>query len=189
MCLSPIAIDNPYRVHKQYFRTVETADKSSVVKVAINQISDDKIYVNNKLFASFGYDTESLKIYVPCGRCPVCCALRQSYLVQRVQMMSLDYYIYFATLTYNNESLPFVNVNGKKIKYADVQDFQNCIRYIRKWCNLPDFKYLACSEFGSKRHRPHWHCLFFFPKSYFQNDFSIKARLLSFCLVFSFVSL
>lgn len=117
--------------------------------------------------SNFIVDTESQKIAVPCGRCPVCVQLRQQYLVQRVQMESLDNFVFFGTLSYNQETLPSITVGDFNIKYADVRHFQDLVRYVRKYEDLPSFRYLACSEFGGKRHRPHWHFLLFIPHSSF----------------------
>lgn len=116
-------------------------------------------------------DVVSQYIPVPCGRCAVCLALKQNYLTQRVLMESLENLIFFGTLTYNNETLPSINVNGYNIKYADILHFQNMVRYIRKHESLPKFRYFACSEFGSKRHRPHWHFLLTIPKSFVNTDY------------------
>lgn len=113
---------------------------------------------------SIYYDTSSQKMAVPCGRCPVCIALRQNYLVQRVQMECIDNLLFFGTLTYNQETLPSVTVNGYDIKYADIRHFQDMMRYVRKHTNL-HFRYMAVSEFGGRRHRPHFHFLLFLPKS------------------------
>ena len=115
------------------------------------------------------YDTASCHILVPCGRCSVCIALKQQYIVQRVQMEEKDNLIFMGMLSYNNKNLPSMQVNGYNIKYADVRDIQDMFRYIRKWENLDDFRYFAISEFGSsdsKSHRPHWHFFFFYPKKY-----------------------
>ena len=121
-------------------------------------------------FAPF-YDTESHHLLVPCGRCSVCLQLKQQYLVQRVQMESLDNIILYGMLSYNPETLPVMDVNGFKIKYADIRHFQDMIRLIRKNDNLPDFRYFACTERGGKRHRPHFHFMLFYPKSALSDDY------------------
>lgn len=137
MCLSPQIIENP----------------------------NYNAFSRNSRF-SYVTDTISRYIVVPCGRCPVCVALKQSYFIQRVQMESIDNIIFYGTLTYNNETLPSIDVNGYNIKYADIRHFQDMIRLIRKnESSIPKFRYFACSEFGGKRHRPHFHFLIFYPKS------------------------
>lgn len=110
-------------------------------------------------------DTKSDYIVVPCGRCPVCVALKQQYIVQRVQMESLDNFLFMGTLTYNKESLPSIRVNDFDIKYANVRHIQDMFRYVRLHENLLPFRYFAVSEFGGKRHRPHWHFILSYPKS------------------------
>lgn len=137
MCLSPTKIPNPNR----------------------NIFSKN---ANNHEYT----DTDSSYIYVPCGHCATCLALKQSYLVQRVQMESLDNVILFGMLSYKNSALSFKNINGFNIKYANIKDFQNFIYYLRHDKVLPPFRYFACSEFGGKKHRPHWHFMIFYPKEY-----------------------
>lgn len=109
-------------------------------------------------------DCTSKYIRVPCGYCSECIKTKQMYLIQRVQMESLDKYVFFATLTYDKEHLPsVVTSSGYDIKYADWHDLQNCLKRLRKSFSRP-FKYLAVSERGSSRGRPHFHILFFVPK-------------------------
>lgn len=110
-------------------------------------------------------DTTFQFIRVPCGHCPSCLALRQSYFVQRCQMESLDNDLYFGTLTYSNYTIPRININGYNITYADIKDVQNMFKRIRKNYNLPKFRYLVVSEFGGKKHRPHFHFLLSVPSS------------------------
>lgn len=87
-------------------------------------------------------------------------------LVQRVQMESLKNYLFFCTLTYNKESLPRVLTStGYDIPYADIHDLQNCFKRLRKSNAFTrPFRYLAVSELGKSRGRPHFHCLLMIPK-------------------------
>lgn len=111
-------------------------------------------------------DCSSNYIRVPCGHCPECIASRQLQLVQRVQMESLSNYVFFCTLTYNRDSLPHVKTStGFSLPYADISDLQNMFKRLRKYNSFSrPFKYMAVSERGSKRGRPHFHVLFFLPK-------------------------
>lgn len=113
-------------------------------------------------------DTTSQYIPVPCGRCSVCLQLKQQYLVQRVQMEALSHDLYFGTLTYNNESLPVLEVDDFKLNYSDVADFQSMIKMIRKHEHLPSFKYFCVTEYGGRKHRPHFHFILSFPKDVHQ---------------------
>lgn len=116
------------------------------------------------LYNVYFKDTTSHKIPVPCGKCPDCVRLRQSYFVQRCICESFDNDLYFCTLTYSNKQLPNMNINGYKISYADISHVQKMLKRIRKDYNLPHFRYMLVSEFGSSRHRPHFHLLLSFPK-------------------------
>lgn len=122
------------------------------------------------------YDTESSHILVPCGRCASCIALKQNYIVQRVQMEEKDNLIFMGMLSYNSQTLPSLDVNGYNIKYADIRHVQDMFRYIRKWTDLPPFRYMVTSEFGGERHRPHFHFLLFFPKSYVNSNYDRITR-------------
>lgn len=134
MCLTPYYIDNPHL-------------GSRVPSIMLTK------------------DTISSKIGVPCGHCSVCLQLKQAYFVQRVQCESMESDIYSCMLSYNNKYLPTIEINGYKHKYADSRDIQLFIKRLRN-NNVfgSDFKFFAISEFGGKRHRPHWHILFFVPK-------------------------
>lgn len=137
LCISPVTIDNP-----NYGKRFVAGD--------INSLKD----------------CTSAKLRVPCGHCPECIANKQMQLVQRVQMESLSNYLFFATLTYNNDSLPVLTTStGYDIRYADISDLQKCFKRLRKSNAFGrPFRYFAVSELGSKRGRPHFHVLFFVPK-------------------------
>lgn len=109
-------------------------------------------------------DTSAQFIVVPCGRCSVCLHLKQQYFVQRIQMEALSHDFYMLTLTYNNESLKHYDCGDLSFAYADVSDWQKMIKMIRKHEDLPPFKYFLVSEYGGKRHRPHFHAILSFPK-------------------------
>ena len=136
MCLSPILIKNHSRMYR------------------------GKLDTDSKL-----HDTKSQYIYVNCGVCPQCVRNRQNYLIQRVQLECMTNYVYFATFTYSDDMLPFIDVGDFRHYYADVSDFQNMIKRCRKREEWIINKYLYVTEYGSKRHRPHFHALFFVPKS------------------------
>lgn len=122
-------------------------------------------------------DCESTYINVPCGVCCECIAKKQSDLVQRVRVLSLDHFIFFYTLTYNNESLPVYRCStGFSIPYADHHDISCMFKRIRK-DNLfgYPFLYLSVSERGKERSRPHFHGLIFIPKKYANGDHLFTA--------------
>lgn len=115
-------------------------------------------------------DVESAYISVPCHHCSECIHNDQLALVQRLQMESLCNYLFFATLTYNNEMIPqLVTSSGFNIKYADWRDLQLVFKRINnKQLFTRPFRYLAVSERGKKKGRPHFHVIFLIPR--YEND-------------------
>lgn len=108
------------------------------------------------------HDTHSLKIPVPCGNCSTCIALRQNYYVQRCQMESIGNHLFFFTLTYKNDMLPRRIVNDRLLYYPDFSDVQKMFKRLRN--EGLKFSYLVVSEYGSNKHRPHFHGILSVPK-------------------------
>lgn len=111
-------------------------------------------------------DTDSANIGVPCGHCSECIHNKQLSLVQRLQMESLCNYLFFATLTYNNEMIPrCLTSSGYSIKYAAWRDLQLVFKRLNaKNSFTRPFRYLAVSERGKKKGRPHFHVIFLVPR-------------------------
>lgn len=107
-------------------------------------------------------DTVNTKIQVPCGHCSQCIAMRQSSFLQRVQMESLRSFVFYFTLTYKDDALRYVDYEGSRIAVPDISDMQNMLKRLRKKGHV--FRVLYVTEYGKKRHRPHFHGLFFIPK-------------------------
>lgn len=138
MCISPVCIENPH------FRST------------------------NSVISSY-YDVDSRFILVPCGKCRECRHLRQSYWLQRVQLQSLTHHVFMGTLTYCNDMLPRITVDGTTFFYSDMRDFRLMIKRLRRRNFLPSgTKYLVVSEYGGRKHRPHFHFLLFLPKETFK---------------------
>lgn len=117
-------------------------------------------------------DNISSKLQVPCGHCKECVSLKQTYIIQRVQMLSEDYHLFMLTLTYNSEHVPKVDINGYRHLYADFTHWQKMIKRMRKYNTLGvPFKYLVVSEYGGKRHRPHYHAIIFVKKELIKRPF------------------
>lgn len=103
---------------------------------------------------------------VPCGKCPECLKDRQNSWKLRLMEESKNYaYLYFFTLTYNDESLP---VTDDGLSTACKRDVQLWLKKFRmaferyRGVRLSDyFKYFICAEYGPNgTHRPHYHGLF-----------------------------
>lgn len=122
---------------------------------------------------AFG-DTTNHYIQVPCGHCRECIASRQNDIIQRCRYESENTYQFFCTLTYNPEHLPHYIIAHDDcpddtildIPYADNEHVKLLMKRLRNngaFEGRP-FRYLAVSERGTKKGRPHFHILFFVPK-------------------------
>lgn len=115
---------------------------------------------------AFLVDTKSRYIKVPCGHCTECVFMRQSSIVQRCLAEELDNHLFYCTLTYNNESMPYLSTStGFDIRYADMRDFVLMMKRLRKHDDFGrQIRYFVVSELGSKSGRPHFHAILFVPK-------------------------
>ena len=128
-------------------------------KKAYGQQFGDLITVNPNLVPRSEY------IEVPCGKCSECRQKKVNEVIQRAIIESLSSYVYFVTLTYDNDHLPFIVLNNEKFFYADYNDIQNMFKRFRANGHLDrEFRYLAVNEYGDKKHRPHFHILMFVSK-------------------------
>lgn len=98
-------------------------------------------------------------LQVPCGKCIGCRLDRSAQSAVRGYHELLtcgQENCCFITLTYDNENLPF----NKSVSTSDLQKFW---KRLRKRFPNARFKYIACSEYGALRSRPHYHaCIFGF---------------------------
>lgn len=135
MCISPVSIKNP------------------------NYGADPRKGVN------YLKDCTNAIIQVPCGHCYECIHARQQEKIQRFAMEYMVSDFFFCTLTYNNDMLPSVTVKDRVIHYPDYRDFRCFIKRLEKFDTFGEpFKYFAVSEYGSTKHRPHFHVIFALPK-------------------------
>lgn len=157
MCLTPHRIKNPLR------------GRLMVGKSALKPVKD--------IFLGCTKDTTAQFIEVPCGHCPQCVALKQSYTIQRTQLMSMAYDLWMCTLTYKNDVLPRTEINGYNIAHVAVSDWQDMIKRLRRRDSLgTPFKAFAVTEYGGKRHRPHIHAIFATPKIPGESRAALLAR-------------
>lgn len=108
------------------------------------------------------HDTVNTYINVPCGHCPACTSLRQTWINQRVQMESLDNYLFYGTLTYNEVMCPWVHIGEYNLRVPRMSDFTNMVKRLRN--EGYHFSYIVVSEYGGKTYRPHYHFMLSFPK-------------------------
>lgn len=114
-------------------------------------------------------------LYVPCGHCQDCQRVKHNEWFFRA-LMEWNYYrsiggtVYFITLTYNDDDLPYYTLpDGTQIKCFDKRHIHNFIKYLRIYLarlhlEHKGIKYLICSEYSDvNTKRPHYHGLLFFP--------------------------
>lgn len=131
----------------------------------LSPITKPNPWYHSKNKFAFMHDTESFTIPIPCGWCDSCVSLRQMYFVQRVQMEAKYNHLFMFTLTYNNEHLPILSVGDYDIPFADMSHLTNMLKRFRDWNCIPrPWRYLAVSEFGGLKGRPHFHGLLMLPK-------------------------
>lgn len=113
-------------------------------------------------------NTWDTHIDVPCGHCSQCISRKQTDILQRVQLESLNSYVYNFTLTYNDDCvpkllLPETKVMVNRLYYKHITDMFKRIR-TTGYFGLRKFKYLVCGEYGKVHSRPHYHGLLFLEK-------------------------
>lgn len=114
---------------------------------------------------SFGIDVNQS---VPCGKCIECLKDSQNSWKIRLSEEARDHkYVYFFTLTYNDESVPFIyDDDGNKVLHFRKSDVQLWLKrhrmsFERYFKRKIDFKYFICSEYGPNTGRPHFHGILF----------------------------
>lgn len=104
-------------------------------------------------------------LLVPCGVCPECLATKQLGVVQRIEIEASYSVVYCLMFSYQNKFLPqLVLPTGEIVRCFRRSDIQNMFHRVRHSGVLPDFKYFYVSEYGGRKHRPHYHMMIFFPE-------------------------
>lgn len=132
--------------------------------------------VNPCKYVSVKYRDRFL-LQVPCGKCAECQRaksrewnFRTYYEFIRTFEEDEANFVYFDTLTYSDEHLPFMDEIVSELPHlpcfrtTDITKFLKRLRINlkRKFCIDRDaFSYFICSEYGSLRGRPHYHLLLF----------------------------
>lgn len=106
---------------------------------------------------------------VPCGKCAWCLKrIRDEWFFRMKQEKKVSKFSRFLTLTYRDEDLPMkVDCDtGEMIPTvlkSDIQSFHKDM-----WNAGLKFRFVVCSEYGPKTHRPHYHGIYF---SQTRNDY------------------
>lgn len=112
----------------------------------------------------------------PCGQCPLCRRRRMLEWILRGthELNSHKNKAIFLTLTYKPRYLPKEGVDGLPIIKKSDDDAQGNLRpndmtlffkrlrkYIKKHMGDKKIKYIYCGEYGTLRHRPHYHAIIY----------------------------
>lgn len=113
---------------------------------------------NGKKTIVFKESPDSEPINLPCGHC-IGCRLEHArqWAMRCYHEATLHEENTFITLTYNDENLP---KNGSVV-YDDLRLFIGRLREHVRYHNDIKIRYFACSEYGDKGDRPHYHALIF----------------------------
>lgn len=112
---------------------------------------------------TFAFDARFKYMYIPCGVCPECLATKQLGYVQRLEVETSYSIVFAIMLSYNNTVLPSVSLpDGSSLPCFCRKHLTDMFCRIRHRNVLPDFKYFYVSEYGGKKHRPHYHIMLFF---------------------------
>ena len=106
---------------------------------------------------------------VPCGKCYACLSKRRNQwaarLTEQARYSNSNHLLnLFLTLTYNEESVPTIQVADEVFKVANLQDVSAFIKRLRKslfGSKKGTLRYFAVSEYGPKTLRPHFHLILF----------------------------
>lgn len=169
MCLNPKLIPNKnYRRLEKYsgWTTIGEKFKHITYQIDKGQCTTDARYYKDHL---------NTHMAVPCKHCKECITKKQMDYVQRIVEESQKNEVYMVTLTYKNDMIRTINVNGYKYMYADITDWTNLVKRFDKWRKEENkehnyipypFRYFGITELGGKKGRPHIHLLIFIDKKY-----------------------
>lgn len=95
-------------------------------------------------------------IIAPCGKCFTCRSKYRLSWQLRLQheLLSYNHNAMFLTLTYSNEHLP----DNESLLKSDVQNF---VKRLRKYYHDVKIRYFAVGEYGTLKHRPHYHLIIY----------------------------
>lgn len=151
---------------------------------------------NPRLDFRLGLDKQY--ITAPCGHCAQCLQQKRDDLFVRMYYeFRKSRNVFFVTFTYNNDSLPLVDLCTpafdclrKFVKLPYYQDvpsfnktsFRNTIKKLRQMIlrdyDVDGIRYFVGCENGDKNNRPHYHVLFFLPRTFNISD----NEFMSYCV-------
>lgn len=134
-CINPLIKINSKKMRYDYYNNSFVSYKWFKNKKDINKL----------------LSTNKIELY-PCGNCYNCISQKRFHWVQKLKLERDQWkYVYFVTLTYNNNNLPL------ELKVSHLQNF---IKYLRRLTPEP-IRYFGTGEYGSNTKRPHYHLILF----------------------------
>lgn len=121
------------------------------------------------------------RVPVPCGRCPPCKKRRvDQWTFRLLQEDKQHEFAHFVTLTFDTRFVPISpngwmtlrrgyeqvplkkpSKDGSLVKSVSLCDFTRFMKRLRKLLPGVKLKYYYCGEYGSQKHRPHYHAIIF----------------------------
>lgn len=103
---------------------------------------------------------------VPCGKCVECLKTKQNdYMVRIYEELMQAKKGCFLTLTYSPASVPYFERDGKRFYTLWKPDVKDWLKRFRtnyeRATGIKGLRFFLCGEYGSRTHRPHYHCIFF----------------------------
>lgn len=145
---------------------------STFIIITLLLMCSNSILIRNPKLDSPHYieGVDPRTMFCACGHCEDCKAKKRQAIYTRLyyefqDALSNGGYCINLTLTYNNNCLPHVSIDGTDYSCFRVSDVQKYIKRVRKfhsdYNNEIYFTYFVSMELGSITHRPHYHVLFF----------------------------
>lgn len=113
------------------------------------------------------YEVLTDPVPIPCGHCWQCLLeSAKNWTIRGVLEAQYHKYVYFVTLTYDDEHLIFNDDGQAVLSFEDHQLFLKRFRlYFSRWYHLPQkavkVRFLGCGEYGETTGRPHLHYILF----------------------------
>lgn len=118
------------------------------------------------------YYNKDLKVYHSCGQCPSCRRAHAREWVIRLRHEKTQFpesHVLNLVFTYDTRNLP---LNGslcysdfqrflKRLRKLGVTPYTSNVKISQNGTPRPFYKYFVSGEYGSRRQRPHYHCIFF----------------------------
>lgn len=114
-----------------------------------------------KCYSPISIKVEKLnrRIMVRCGKCLACREeIAKEYTLRYIQESKKFKYLYFLTLTYRDENVPYNERGYLTLKKDDLTKYLKVINVnVKRKLPLEEYKYFACGEYGDQTERPHYH--------------------------------